>query len=71
LQHVIIGATVDSVTAFSLNGTSTNTAADEDVTIDIVEGVLEIQGSAVSVVDVYTNNGVIHVIDAVITETLQ
>jgi uncharacterized surface protein with fasciclin (FAS1) repeats len=70
LQHVIIGSAVDSVTAFTLNGTSRNTAADEDVTIEIVDGVLEIQGSPVSMFDIYASNGVIHVIDAVITETL-
>ncbi|WP_020210820.1 fasciclin domain-containing protein [Gilvimarinus chinensis] len=70
LQHVIQGAAVDSVTAFTLNGTSVNTAADEDVTIEIVDGMLQVQGSNVVMYDVYTSNGVIHVIDTVITETL-
>lgn len=71
LQHVIQGAAVDSVTAFTLNGTSQDTMAGEDVTIEIVDGVLEVQGSAVSTYDIYTTNGIIHVIDAVITETLE
>ncbi len=71
LQHVISGSAVDAVTAFTLNGTSVDTAAMEDVTIEIVDGVLEVQGSAVSTFDIYTTNGVIHVIDAVITETLE
>lgn len=71
LQHVIQGVAVDSVTAFTLNGTSQDTMAGEDVTIEIVDGVLEVQGSAVSTYDIYTTNGIIHVIDAVITETLE
>jgi uncharacterized surface protein with fasciclin (FAS1) repeats len=69
-QHVIAGAAVDSVTALSLNGTSVNTIANEDVSIEIVNGRLEIQGAPVSIFDIYTSNGVIHVIDSVITETL-
>lgn len=70
LQHVIVGAEVDSVTAFTLNGTSVNTESGEDVTVEIVDGMLQIQGSTVTMYDVYTSNGVIHVIDTVITETL-
>jgi uncharacterized surface protein with fasciclin (FAS1) repeats len=71
LQHVIIGAEVDSVTAFTLNGMQVDTASGEDIAIAIVNGNLEVQGSIVSMFDIYTSNGVIHVIDAVITETLQ
>lgn len=71
LQHVIIGAEVDSVTAFTLNGMQVDTASGEDVAIAIVNGNLEVQGSIVSMFDIYTTNGVIHVIDTVITETLQ
>lgn len=71
LQHVIVGAEVDSVTAFTLNGTSVDTASGEDVTLEIVEGMLQIQGSNITMYDVYTSNGVIHVIDTVITETLE
>jgi uncharacterized surface protein with fasciclin (FAS1) repeats len=70
LQHVIIGSAVDSVTAMSLNGKSANTAAEDDVDIKIVDGKLTIQGSTVTVTDIQTTNGVIHVIDKVITETL-
>jgi len=70
LQHVVSG-TVDSVTAFSLNGTNVDTVGGEDVTLEIVNGVLEVQGAGISTYDIYTTNGVIHVIDAVITETLQ
>lgn len=74
LQHVISNAEVDSITAFSLNGTSVDTAAtgeNSDVTIEIVDGSLQIQGANVSTYDIYTSNGVIHIIDAVITETLE
>ncbi|MCP8899773.1 fasciclin domain-containing protein [Gilvimarinus xylanilyticus] len=70
LQHVIAEMAVDSVTAFTLNGTSIDTAADEDVSIEIVDGMLQVQGSNVIMYDIYTSNGVIHVIDTVITETL-
>ncbi len=71
LQHVIIGAEVDSITAMTLNGSSANTAADEDVSIAIVDGELQIQGAVVTTADIYTSNGIIHVIDQVITETLE
>ncbi len=36
LQHVILGSQINSVTAFSANGTSVNTAANEDVAVSIV-----------------------------------
>ncbi|WP_339899111.1 fasciclin domain-containing protein [uncultured Gilvimarinus sp.] len=70
LQHVIQGAAVNSVSAFTLNGTNVDTASGEDVSIDIVDGQLQVQGSVVTMYDIYTTNGVIHVIDTVITETL-
>jgi len=69
-QHVIEGAAVDSPTAFSLNGQTSDTAAGEDISIDIVDGMLEVQGAKVITFDIYTTNGIIHVIDTVITETL-
>ena len=36
LQHVIIGAEVNSIAAFAANGTSVNTAANDDVTVRLV-----------------------------------
>ena len=36
LQHVIIGAEVNSIAAFTANGTSVNTAANDDVTVRLV-----------------------------------
>ncbi len=71
LHHVVGGAAVDSVTAFTLNGTSVNSAADIDLSIDIVDGMLQIEGSDVVMFDIYTSNGIIHVIDTVITSSLE
>lgn len=71
LHHVISGAEVDSVTAFTLNGESAVTAAELPVAISIEDGALLIEGSKVTSFDIYTNNGVIHVIDTVITSSLE
>ncbi|WP_049722958.1 fasciclin domain-containing protein [Gilvimarinus polysaccharolyticus] len=71
LQHVIQGAAVNSISAFTLNGTQVDTASGEDVSIAIVAGQLQIQGSGITTYDIYTSNGIIHVIDTVITETLE
>lgn len=71
LHHVIAGAAVDSLTAFTLNGGSAQTAAELPVSIEIVDGQLLIEGSAVTTFDIYTSNGIIHVIDTVITSSLQ
>lgn len=65
-QHVVAGAAVDSVTAFTLNGTSVETLSGNDISIEIVNGMLQVGGATVSMFDIYTTNGVIHVIDSVI-----
>lgn len=66
LGHVI-GAEVNSVAAYSLNGQSAETAADDfSVMIDIVDGMLTVGGATVETTDIYTSNGIIHVIDTVI-----
>lgn len=67
--HVIPGTAVDSVTAYSLNGKTVGTLQGERVLIDVADGMLEVQGSVVTTVDIQATNGVIHVIDAVITES--
>ncbi|GAM54551.1 transforming growth factor-beta [Vibrio ishigakensis] len=69
LNHVVSGA-VDSVTAMSLNGTSATTLAMKEVAIAIDEetDTLTVGGSTVIITDIYTTNGVIHVIDAVIID---
>ena len=69
-QHVVSGE-VDSVTAMSLNGSAADTVSGNDISIDIVDGALVVQGATVTTIDIYATNGVIHVIDTVITETLE
>jgi uncharacterized surface protein with fasciclin (FAS1) repeats len=69
-QHVVSGE-VDSISAFALNGDSADTLAGDDISIDIVDGKLMVQGAMVVLTDIYATNGVIHVIDTVITETLE
>lgn len=72
LHHVIPGdEAVNSITAFSLNGTSVGTAAPGlSVSLEIVDGMLQVEGSNIIMYDIYTTNGVIHVIDTVITSSL-
>lgn len=70
LHHVVSGAAVDSLTAFTLNGSTAQTAAELPVSIEIVDGQLLIEGSAVTTFDITTSNGIIHVIDTVITSSL-
>ncbi|MEM7206196.1 MAG: fasciclin domain-containing protein [Pseudomonadota bacterium] len=69
-QHIIPGAAVGSVAAFSLNGATVDTGGHDPVDINIVDGELLIQGSKVVIFDIFTSNGVIHAIDTVITDTL-
>ena len=66
LKHVVEGS-VDSVTAFTLNGTEVPTVNGETVEIAIDSGVFTVDGAQVTTFDIITTNGVIHVIDAVIT----
>lgn len=71
LHHVIPELAVDSITAFSLNGTSVGTAGtDLTVSLEIVDGMLQVEGSNIVQYDIYTTNGIIHVIDTVITSSL-
>ena len=65
LKHVVTGS-VDSVTAFTLNGASVPTVNGETVEIAIDSGVFTVDGAQVTTFDIVTTNGVIHVIDAVI-----
>jgi len=67
LQHVLVGA-VDSVTAFTLNGETAVTASGVGVDIVIAEGKLMVGGANVVMTDIYASNGIIHVIDTVITQ---
>lgn len=68
LQHVISGSAVDSVTAFSLNGGSADTASGAMIPLMINSStdMLTFGGANIVIKDIYTTNGVIHVIDAVV-----
>ena len=66
-NHVIAGSAVDAVTAYSLNGTMFETLSGKTVEVAIDDGSLLIQGAKVISSDIYTTNGIIHVIDRVIT----
>ncbi|MDG1752337.1 MAG: fasciclin domain-containing protein [Thalassotalea sp.] len=68
LQHVIAGSAVDSVTAYSLNGAMVETASMATIalTINSTTDMLTFGGANIVLKDIYTTNGVIHVIDAVV-----
>jgi len=68
LQHVISGSAVDSVTAYSLNGAMVDTASQAMIPLQINASTdMLMFGSAnIIIKDIYTTNGVIHVIDAVV-----
>lgn len=69
LQQHVIAAQVDSVTAMSFNGkTATTVQGNElNITINPATDTLLFAGVPVSTTDIMTTNGVIHIIDAVIT----
>lgn len=68
LQHVVADAAVNSVTAYSLNGVMVDTASTAQIQLEInaATDMLMFGGANVVIKDIYTTNGVIHVIDAVI-----
>ncbi len=66
LTHVVAGATVDSVTAFSLSGGNVDTASGNSITLAIRDGSLFVNNAKVIQTDIKAENGIIHVIDAVI-----
>ena len=66
LTHVISGSTVDSVTAFSLSGGSVETASGNSVDLAIRNGSLFVNNARVIQTDIKAENGIIHVLDAVI-----
>ncbi|WP_392339809.1 fasciclin domain-containing protein [Moritella marina] len=67
-QHVINGAVIDSVSAFAANGTAVATLRpNTELNINIVMGALMVGNASVVVTDVETSNGVIHVVNTVIT----
>ncbi|WP_420935925.1 fasciclin domain-containing protein [Alteromonas sp. A081] len=68
LQHVLPELAADSVTAFSLNGTSVETASGASIPIAINEetDTLTVGGANVVVTNIQASNGIVHVIDTVI-----
>ena len=67
LYHVIAGEAVNSTTAISLAGQSVKTANNDSVALTLMDGNLLINDSIVTTTDIATSNGIIHVIDAVLT----
>lgn len=67
-QHVISGTAIDSVSAYAANGTAVPTLrAGTDLNVSINMGSLMVGNANVVITDVETSNGVIHVVDEVIT----
>jgi len=69
LYHVIADAEIDSTAAVAAAGTTVTTANTDDVGVSLKAGDLFINSSMVELPDVDANNGVIHVIDAVLLPT--
>ena len=65
--HVIGDQAVDSATAISLDGSDVEMLNGDTVSVSVQDGTLYLNDSAVIVPDVVATNGVIHVIDAVLT----
>ncbi len=68
LQHVVSDMSVDSITAFTLNGQSVETASEamQPIAINTTSDMLTFGGVNVTTTDIHTTNGIIHVIDAVV-----
>jgi uncharacterized surface protein with fasciclin (FAS1) repeats len=69
LQHVVDGK-VSAINAYAANGTNIPTLAGNDISVEIdaASGMLKFGGSTVTVTNVFTTNGVIHVLDTVVTD---
>ncbi|MFK7854635.1 MAG: fasciclin domain-containing protein [Granulosicoccus sp.] len=67
LYHVIADASIDASTAISLAGSTATTANGDEIALSLNEGNLFINMSQVITTDIITSNGIIHVIDAVLT----
>ena len=72
LQHVVDGE-VNSVSAFTLNGQLATTLAEVGIAVSINSELdtLTFGGATVQTTDIYTTNGIIHVIDTVIVADVE
>ncbi len=70
LTHVVAESSIRSIDAYAANGRSLTTASGTmiGVSIDAETGMLMVGGAKVVISDVYTTNGIIHVIDTVIMD---
>ena len=68
LTHVVGDVTISSLDAYAANGKNLTTLSTDTISVSIDEntGMLVIGGANVVISDIYTTNGVIHVIDTVI-----
>lgn len=71
LYHVLADARVNSSTAVSLAGSTTTTANGDDIALSVNEGNLFINRSEVIATDIAASNGIIHVIDSVLTPPVE
>jgi uncharacterized surface protein with fasciclin (FAS1) repeats len=70
LTHVVSGTALSSLDAYAANGKMISTASGTDISvnIDAESGMLKIGNATVSITNINTSNGTIHVIDDVILE---
>jgi len=64
--HVIADAAVDSIAATAAYGTNITMANGDSAAVDVVDGVIKVNGSNIIIKDIVAANGIIHVIDAVL-----
>ena len=71
-QHVV-GAEVDSISAFAANGTAVTTVSGNDIAVGLntMLDTPTFGGANVVVADIQTTNGIIHVIDMVVVDQVE
>lgn len=67
LYHVIADSSVDGASAIGLTGSSVTTANTQDALVSLSDGELFINTSKVIATDIAASNGIIHVVDTVLT----